>query len=108
MVSSILLPLTCAIHSGILYMLLKKYTQMDQKKAVKLSLLVFALQPIYALLFVKSYDSLKRSWKKLKFMFMRMFKSNIYTDFNREKKEIQKKIMKAVDNYGSEVVENFS
>lgn len=81
---------------------------MDQKKAVKLSLLVFALQPIYALLFVKSYDSLKRSWKKLKFMFMRMFKSNIYTDFNREKKEIQKKIMKAVDNYGSEVVENFS
>lgn len=108
MVSSILLPLTCAIHSGILYMLLKRYTQMDQKKAVKLSLLVFALQPIYALLFVKSYDSLKRSWKKLKFMFMRMFKSNIYTDFNREKKEIQKKIMKAVDNYGSEVVENFS
>lgn len=39
---------------------------------------------------------------------MRMFKPSIYTDFNREKKEIQKKIMKAVDTFGSEVVENFS
>lgn len=81
---------------------------MNKNKAIKLSLLLFALQPIYALLFVKSYDSLKRSWKKLKFMFWRMFKPNIYTDFNREKKEIQKKIMKAVDTFGSEVVENFS
>lgn len=77
---------------------------MNKSKAIKLSLLLFALQPIYALLFVKSYDSLKRSWKKLKFMFWRMLKPNIYTDFNREKKEIQKKIMKTVDTFGSEVV----
>jgi hypothetical protein len=77
---------------------------MNKNKAIKLSLLLFALQPVYALLFVKSYDSLKRSWKKLKFMFWRMLKPNIYTDFNREKKEIQKKIMKTVDTFGSEVV----
>jgi hypothetical protein len=65
---------------------------------------LFALQPIYALLFVKSYDSFKRSWTKLKFLFWRMFKRNIYTEFNREKKDLQKKIIEMVNRLGQEVV----
>ena len=68
---------------------------------------LFALQPIYALLFVKSYDSFKRSWKKLKFNFLRLFQRDIYSEFNREKKDLQKKIIEMVDKLGEEVVENF-
>lgn len=44
---------------------------------------MFALQPIYALLFVKAYDSFKRSWLKINYLFMRMFKKDIYTEFNK-------------------------
>lgn len=79
MLSSFLLPLTCAAHSTILYFLLKKFTKLAPKTILKLALGLFALQPIYALLFVKSFDSLKRSWKKMTFMFWRVFKRGIYT-----------------------------
>lgn len=104
LLSTYLLPLTCAAHSTILYFILKKFTKLDPKNVLKISLALFALQPIYALLFVKSYDSFKRSWKKVKFMFWRMFKRNIYTEFNREKKDIQKKIIETVNKLGQEVV----
>ncbi len=107
MLSSFLLPLTCAAHSTILYFALKKFSKLEPKTILKLSLGLFALQPIYALVFVKSFDSLRRSWKKLTFMFWRMFKRDIYTEFNREKKELQKKIMEMVNQLGEEVVENF-
>lgn len=107
MLSSFLLPLTCAVHSVVLYYLLKRFTKLEQKSVLKIAVGLFGLQPIYALLFVKSYDSFKRSWKKLKFMAWRMFKRNIYTEFNREKKELQKKIIELVNKVGEEVVENF-
>lgn len=83
MLSSFLLPLTCAIHSIILYGVLKHWTKLDHKLILKLSLGMFALQPIYALLFVKAYDSFKRSWLKINYLFMRMFKKDIYTEFNK-------------------------
>ena len=69
---------------------------------------LFALQPIYALLFVKSYDSFRRSWYRLKFLFMRLFKPNIYEDFNRNKREIQRQVLKIVEEKGHQVVENFN
>jgi hypothetical protein len=102
--SSSLLPLTCAVHSSILYFVLKRFTKMAPATILKIALGLFALQPIYALLFVKSYDSFKRSWKKLMFMGWRIFKRNIYTDFNREKRDIQKKIIEMVNKLGEEVV----
>lgn len=37
-------------------------------------------------------------------MFWRMFKRNIYIEFNREKKDIQKKIIEMVNKLGEEVV----
>jgi phosphate/sulfate permease len=77
--STFLLPLTCAIHSGILYFALKKYTQFDDKTILKATIGLFSLQPIYALLFVKSYDSIKKSWKKLKYLFRRTFNPNAYS-----------------------------
>ncbi len=83
MLSSLLLPLTCAVYSAILYFALKKYTKLEDKTIMKATIGLFSLQPIYALLFVKSYDSLKRSWKKLKYLFKRTFNPNAYNEFNR-------------------------
>jgi len=108
MLSSFLLPLTCSLHSTLFYFVLKKYTKLAPGTVLKVALGLFALQPIYALLFVKSYDSFNRSWKKLKFNFLRLFKRDIYTEFNREKKDIQKKIIEMVNKLGEEVVENFN
>jgi hypothetical protein len=107
MLSSFMLPLTCAVHSILLYFALQKFTKFTQKTQLKLSIGLFVLQPIYALLFVKSYDSFKRSWKKLKFLFLRMFKRDIYKEFNRDKKDLQKIIIELVNKIGEEVVENF-
>lgn len=42
--------------------------------------------PIYALILVKSYDSLGRSWKKLKYLLMRVFKRSIYSQYEEKKK----------------------
>ena len=107
MLSSFLLPLTCGLHSALLYWLLKRYSRLAPRSVLKAAVGLFALQPIYALLFVKSYDSFKRSWKKLKFNFLRLFQRDIYSEFNREKKDLQKKIIEMVDKLGEEVVENF-
>lgn len=78
MLSSFLLPLTCAVHSLLLYSLLKKFSKLEDKTILKASIGLFSLQPIYALLFVKSYDSLKRSWKKLIHLCRRTFYPNVY------------------------------
>lgn len=56
------MPLTCAGHSVLCYFLLKKFTKLSKGTILKIALGLFALQPIYALLFVKSYDSFNRSW----------------------------------------------
>ena len=63
--------------------------------------------PIYALVFVQSYDSLGRSWRKLKYLFMRLFKRNIYTEFEEKKRKFSRKIVDMVDQYGDEVIEDF-
>ena len=78
LLSLVLMPLTCAAHSGILYLALKKYSSLSIKTIAKLSVGLFILQPIYALIFVKSYDSFKSSFDKLKLMFMRLFNPNSY------------------------------
>lgn len=63
--------------------------------------------PFYALIFVQSYDSLGRSWTKLKYLFMRLFKRSVYTEFEEKKKQMSNKICQLVDEFGGEVVENF-
>ncbi len=55
------MPLTCGVHSLLLYFGLKKFTKLDPKTILKLAIGLFVVQPIYALLLVKSYDSFKRS-----------------------------------------------
>lgn len=74
MIGSVLLPLTAVVHSFLVYLALGKWTKLENKTKLQICLGLFALQPIYALLFVKSYDSLFRSYKKLKYFFARLFK----------------------------------
>lgn len=73
-----MMPLTCGIHSLLLYFGLKKYTKLSPQTILKLAIGLFVLQPIYALLIVKSYDSFKRSAEKLKFLFKQLFQKNAY------------------------------
>jgi len=88
-----LFPATAAVHSSLLYFVLTKYFQVDQKKSIKASLISFALLPIYALIMVKSYDSFGQSWTKLKYLFWRLFNRDFYNKFNAQKKQLSKKIL---------------
>ena len=98
--SSFMLPLTGIIHSILLYFGLKKYTKLDHNSIVKASIGLFALLPVYAFLFVRSYDSFKRSVDRLKLLFMSLFKKNAYKEFNKEKKQLQKKVLAIVEEEG--------
>jgi hypothetical protein len=108
LLSMIYFPITAGIHTALLYWGLRRFSEMDKSKCLKICALVPLLLPIYALLFVKSYDSLGRSWKKLKFMFLRIFKRSIYTEFAERKKELGSKIVHLVDEYGETVIEDFN
>ena len=57
LLSMFLLPPTALVHSTLLFFVLTKYFQLDQKKSLKASLISFVLLPLYALIMVKSYDS---------------------------------------------------
>ena len=96
MLGSYMLPLTCAVHSGILFFILKRFSKFAQPKIIKICLAMFALQPIYALLLVRSFDSFKTSFKKLRYLFHNFFRGGVYDEFNRKKKEIQKKVITMV------------
>lgn len=97
-------PITTSLHTIIFYKCLKKFTEFETNKCLKLSLLIPLLMPIYAFLMVKSYDSFGRSFTKLKLLFFRLFRRSIYTEFNNKKKELSQKIIEFVDKYGGDVV----
>ena len=84
--SLILMPLVNAGYSCLLYFLLKRYTKISKKTILQLALALFSFQPFYIVFLVKSYDSFSRSWEKLKFEFLRLFKPNHYKEFNNRKK----------------------
>ena len=107
MLGAYMLPLTCAAHSALLFFILKRLTKFAQPKIIKICLAMFALQPIYALLLVKSFDSFKTSFKKLRYLFANFFRGDVYDKFNRRRKELQKKIITMVEKVGGDVVENF-
>lgn len=107
LLSMFLLPATAVVHSSLLYFALTKYFKLEQGKSLKASLISFILLPLYALLMVKSTDSFGRSWKKLKYLFWRLFNRNFYNKFNEMKKRSSKKILEFIDKHGNEVIDNF-
>ena len=82
----IFLPVTAGMHSTLLYFVLTKYFKIHTIKSLKISLISFALLPLYALIMVKSFDSFGKSWTKLKYLFWRLFNRNFYDDLNAKKK----------------------
>jgi len=53
--------------------------------------------PVYAIFMVKSYDSLGKSFIKLKYFFIRLFKRSLYQEYNKSKKDLSKQITKIVE-----------
>lgn len=58
-------------------------------------------------MFAKSLDSFRRSLKRLKYFFLRIFKRNVYDYYNQEKRELQREILHLVEEVGERVVPNF-
>ena len=69
------------IHTAAAYKCLKSYTDLESSNCLKISLLIPLLMPVYAWILVKSYDSLGRSFTKLKYLFVRIFKRSVYGEF---------------------------
>jgi hypothetical protein len=93
LLSMLYFPISTGIHSLILFKILKKFTKFGTAKCVKICLLMFFLMPVYALIFVQCYDSLGVSWTKFKYLFMRLFKRNIYDEFEEKKRMFSRKII---------------
>lgn len=108
LLSMIYFPITTAIHSCLFYKALNRFTDWESEKCWKVCLLIPLLMPLYALALVKSYDSLGRSFKKLKFLFARIFKRSVYTQFDAKRKELSQEIMNMVEKYGGEVIKDFA
>lgn len=79
LLSMIYFPISMSIYSVILFKLLKKFTKYPNKKCIIICLLMLLLMPFYGYIFVHCYDSLGVTWAKLKYLFIRLFKKNIYT-----------------------------
>ena len=101
-------PFLTSIHTLLCFKALRKFTEWESSKCWKVCMLIPLLMPIYALGLVKSFDSLGRSFKKLKFLFVRIFKRSVYTEFDKTRKELSKDILGLVDKYGAEVIEDFN
>ena len=99
----ILFPITAGVNSTWFYFLLTKVFKVEVKHALISSGLLAALLPLYSIILVKSYDSLGRSFVKLKFFFMRLFKRSLTREFNKTKKKLSKEIIKIVDEQGPEI-----
>lgn len=86
---------------------LKKWTNYDTMKCFKFSMILPALLPFYALIFVQAWDSMDRSWRKIKYLFTRLFKRSVYSEFEAKKNEVSEKIVEMVDEYGDKVIPDF-
>ena len=86
LLSMIYFPITTVLHTFLAYQCLNRFTDYEPTKCLKLSLLIPLLLPIYAMIIVKSYDSLGRSFAKLTTLFVRMFKRSMYTEVEEKKK----------------------
>ena len=54
-----------------------------------------------------SLDTLNHTWKKLKFLFIRLFKRGSCTKFNRARITLAEKVRDVVKQYAQKVFPNF-
>jgi hypothetical protein len=65
------------------YFFLTKFTKFRPETNYKIAIAVFLLVPVYALMMVKSVDSLGRTFKKLKHMFIKVFKRDLLDTYEK-------------------------
>lgn len=63
--------------------------------------------PIYAFVEVKTYDSFSRHWIKLNYLFIRIFRNDVYEKYDKWKAQLSEKLLKYVDEHGEQVIPDF-
>jgi hypothetical protein len=105
--SVILFPIFQIINALMTYYLLGKFTNFTPTTNKRIALAVFFLVPIYALMMVRSVDSLKRTFKKLKYLFIKVFKRDLLDTYEKNTRELSQNIRSAVDKFGETVFPDF-
>lgn len=107
MVSLVLFPIFQVINTVMTYIVLSKFTNWKPETIKKLSLAVLVLVPLYALFMVRGLDSLGHSFKKLKYLFLKLFKRDSLDLYEHKVRELARHIRNAVDKYGKDVYNDF-
>lgn len=78
-------PLATIIYTIILLFGLHYFAGVDFDHCKKLCLLMPLFIPIYAFVEVKTYDSFSRHWIKLNYLFIRIFRNDVYEKYDKWK-----------------------
>ena len=107
MVSLVLFPIFQIVNSLLTYFVLTKLDKFSVTTNRRIALAVFFLVPIYALIMVRSVDSLGQTFKKLKYMFIKVFKRDLLDTYEKNMRELSRAIRSAVDKFGGSVFTDF-
>lgn len=101
------MPVFAATASVLLYFALQKWSKFSKSTNIKAAVGFFAVQPLYATLYVRLYDAFKHSVGKIRHMLWSVFKRRQYKEFVSEKEAVQREIVEVIDKIGPEVVGEF-
>lgn len=107
MVSLVLFPIFQILNALFTYFVLAKIGKFSPTTNKRIAWGVFFLVPIYALVMVRSVDSLGQTFKKLKYMFVRAFKRDLLDTYERNMRELARGLRSAVDKFGGTVFSDF-
>lgn len=107
MLSLVLFPVFQILNALLTYFVLSKIGKFSSTTNRRIALAVFFLVPIYALVMVRSVDSLGRTFKKLKYMFVKVFKRDLLDTYEKNMRNLSRAIRSAVDKFGGTVFEDF-
>lgn len=102
-----LFPIFQVLNSLGTYWLLRHFTHLSAETAKTLALAVFFLVPVYALILVRSYDTLWTTFKKFKYMAMKVFKRDLVDEFEKQMRRLAVGIREAVERHGKSVFVEF-
>lgn len=106
--SLVVLPLTFILISVITFLLTRRFTKWKQSTCIILSVLVFVLFPFYVKEMMPSVDTLNHTWKKLKYLFLRLFKRSSVKTFNKTRITLAEKVRDMVKQYAEKVFPDFN
>lgn len=107
LVSLVLFPIFQVFNSIMTYVVLSNLTNWKPETVKKLAIAVLILVPLYALFMVRGLDSLGHAFKKLKYLFLKLFKRDSLDLYEKKVRELARHIRTAVDKYGKDVYNDF-